>query len=320
MKLDCAVSVSARLRSFLALGVAAILLMVSTPALAWGWTGHRTVCEIAFRNLTPAAKAEVTRLLQARPQPLAGDQRNAEFGWACTYPDRPVDGGPGKRDIEHYINFPRYLSDIGPESGCGEAYDCLDTAIVADYARLKSRALPDRLRLAALIYLGHWVGDIHQPLHNSFADDRGGGDIKTSGLCTFGLHSAWDTCILQQRVYANAGEPSIDAVQTVAAAWSGQVSDTDRAQWLSGTPWQWSNESYKITIDPAVHYCVMVQATCQYDANRVTFDGSSPRVVPIDAQYEAFAMPIIQRRITQAGIRLAHVINLALDPAYRPVD
>jgi hypothetical protein len=29
------------------------------------------------------------------------------------------------------------------------------------------------------------------------------------------------------------------------------------------------------------------------------------------------AMPIIRHRITQAGVRLAHLINLALDPAYR---
>jgi hypothetical protein len=28
-------------------------------------------------------------------------------------------------------------------------------------------------------------------------------------------------------------------------------------------------------------------------------------------------MPVIQRRITQAGVRLAHLLNLALDPAYR---
>ena len=37
----------------------------------------------------------------------------------------------------------------------------------------------------------------------------------------------------------------------------------------------------------------------------------------IDAAYMDWAMPIIQRRITQAGVRLAHLLNLALDPAYR---
>jgi hypothetical protein len=39
--------------------------------------------------------------------------------------------------------------------------------------------------------------------------------------------------------------------------------------------------------------------------------------VLIDAAYADRAMPIIQRRISQAGIRLAHLLNLALDPAYK---
>jgi len=38
--------------------------------------------------------------------------------------------------------------------------------------------------------------------------------------------------------------------------------------------------------------------------------------VLVDASYQTMAMPIIQQRITQAGVRLAHIINLALDPAY----
>jgi hypothetical protein len=32
------------------------------------------------------------------------------------------------------------------------------------------------------------------------------------------------------------------------------------------------------------------------------------------------AMPIVQARITQGGVRLAHLINLALDPAYHPLQ
>jgi len=34
----------------------------STQAVAWGSAGHRTLCQIAFINLTPTARAEVTPL------------------------------------------------------------------------------------------------------------------------------------------------------------------------------------------------------------------------------------------------------------------
>jgi hypothetical protein len=302
----------------IALPLAALLgACWSGAAVAWGNAGHRTVCEIAFLNLTPTARAEVQRLLQARPRALAGDARNAEFGAACTYPDRAVAGGPARRDGEHFINYPRDTAAINVQSGCGEAYDCADSAIIREFAVLRSPFASDQLRSVALIYLGHFVGDIHQPLHNSFADDRGGNSIGTSGLCASSLHSAWDTCILVRAAFNNAADPPDAAVQATAASWSASVSGAERAQWLGAAPWQWSRESYVVATSPAVGYCVMVQATCQYDSARRAFGGSNPRTVVIDAEYEAMAMPIIRHRITQAGVRLAHLINLALDPAYR---
>ena len=289
----------------------------SSPSFAWGNAGHRTVCEIAFINLTPTARAEVGRLLQARPTALASDPLNGEFSTACTYPDRAIAAGPQRRDAEHFINYSRDTAMIDLQSGCGLAYECADSAIIREFAILRSWHMSDRLRSVALIYLGHFVGDIHQPLHNSFADDRGGNFINTSGDCSSSLHSAWDTCILVRTTFGNASDPSATAVRSLAAAWSASASDADRAQWLSASPWQWSRESYAITVNPAVGYCVMVQTTCQYDTTRLAYGGSNPRSVAINVAYESMAMPIIRQRITQAGVRLAHLINLALDPAYR---
>jgi hypothetical protein len=166
------------------------------------------------------------------------------------------------------------------------------------------------------MYLGHFVGDLHQPLHNSFADDRGGNSINATGLCTSNLHSAWDTCILVKSIFGNVSEPPASAIGSVAASWNSGVTAAQRAQWLSAAPWQWSQESYATSISPNVGYCVMVGATRQYDTARPVFGGSNPRTVMVDSAYQTMAMPIIQQRITQAGVRLAHIINLALDPAY----
>jgi hypothetical protein len=300
-------------------GMLAILAMVSglswgSQALAWGDSGHRTVCEIALRNLTRVARAEVARLLRAHPAILGANPLNAEYGWACTYPDHPASGGPGRRSPEHFVNYPRTLMAVTEASGCGEAPQCVVSAIAADFAILHSPTATDPEKAAALVYLGHWLGDIHQPLHSSYRDDQGGNEVNSSGLCTNNLHSTWDTCILQSR--ALAGGRSIEDVRALAATWSGQVSDVERAQWLSSQPWQWSAESYAVAIRPEVGYCVMVQAACQYSATQMAM-ATPRRGVRIDAAYMDGAMPIIQRRITQAGIRLAHLLNLALDPAYR---
>ena len=304
------------LRLLLAALLATLGFAWSAPALAWGDAGHRTVCEIAWRNLTPTAAAEVRRLLGAHPVIPVRAPRNREFGWACTYPDNVVNGGPGRRAPEHFVNYPRTLMAVTSVTGCGDAPLCVISAILTDYGRLRNTGLSDADRAEALIYLGHWLGDIHQPLHSSYRDDQGGNEINSTGLCTRSLHSTWDTCMLVQRVYANDAAPSIDEIQTVAASWSASVLDFQRADWLSSAPWQWSGESYAVAIAPATDYCTMVGGACQYSPTRPTFD--PPREnVRVDKDYIDRALPIIQRRISQAGIRLAHILNLALDPAYR---
>ena len=300
--------------------VAALVILLgaawSSQVLAWGDSGHRTVCEIALRNLTPVARAEVTRLLRAHPAILGANPLNAEYGWACTYPDHPADNGPGRRSPEHFVNYARSVSVVtGP--GCGVGSSCVVSAIAGDFAILRSRWALDLQRAESLVYLGHWLGDIHQPLHSSFEDDRGGNDINARGLCTSNLHSAWDTCILTDRQQLGS-RPSLEAIRALAARWSGQVTDIDRAAWLSSLPWQWTAESYVETLRPEVGYCVVAQGTCRYSETQATWaQGQSKRSVEIDAAYADRAMPIIQRRISQAGIRLAHLLNLALDPAYK---
>jgi len=304
------------LRRLLVILIATLGLAWTAPALAWGDAGHRTVCEIAWRNLTPTAQAEVRRLLGAHPVIPVRAPRNRELGWACTYPDNVVAGGPQRRSAEHFVNYPRSLMAVAPGSGCGGATLCVISAILADYGRLRNTALSDEDRAEALIYLGHWLGDIHQPLHSSFQDDQGGNEVNSRGLCTRSLHSTWDTCMLVQRVYGDDTSPSIPAVQTVAANWSGAVTDGERALWLSSAPWQWSAESYAVTIAPATNYCTMASGGCRYSAAAMAFGGQR-ETVTVDKDYIDRAMPIIQRRITQGGIRLAHIINLALDPLYR---
>jgi hypothetical protein len=65
------------------------------PAFAWGAIGHEVICEIAFRELMPAARAKVEALIE----------RDNEFGLfakSCSWPDRPR-----RRPKEHYVNLSR---------------------------------------------------------------------------------------------------------------------------------------------------------------------------------------------------------------------
>jgi len=290
----------------------------NAPASAWGDSGHRTVCSIALANLTPTARTEVERLLQADPAILGPERRNADYGWACTYPDHPAAGGPQRRSPEHFVNYPRTLRGVVATTGCAGAPLCVLTGIASDYAKLRDTSASDPERHAALVYLGHWFGDIHQPLHASFRGDQGGNQIDVSSPCRNSLHSTWDTCIFQlSQGWDSGGPPGIDAVGTLAASWSGSVTPAQRRAWLRSEPWQWAAESYAISRASWVQYCVLRRGTCRYSAAAATYvEGAPKRSVTITDAYRARAVPVIRNRISRAGIRLGHWLNRALDPAY----
>lgn len=72
-----------------ATALALALTLVSTDALAWGAQGHRLVARVAETRLTPAAQAEVDRLLASEPDPTlhaiapwADELRAKDPAWA----------------------------------------------------------------------------------------------------------------------------------------------------------------------------------------------------------------------------------------------
>src|SRR5215831_13400116 len=124
---------------------------------------------------------------------IALDATFNSFADACTWPDHPR-----KRAEEHFINVGRSVHTI-TVAQCPAVPKCLFTAIPADLDVLRT-SNDDVAKLASLKFLGHWIGDIHQPLHVSFADDRGGNFIRESGPCVNSLHTVWDTCIIEKKL------------------------------------------------------------------------------------------------------------------------
>ena len=83
----------------------------------------------------------------------------------------------------------------------------------------------------ALRFVAHLVGDIHQPLHAGFAEDRGGNsvDVRFNGRKE-NLHSLWDTALVE----LEQGTPA-----EIAARIQADVTAEDRRQWQQGTPADW---------------------------------------------------------------------------------
>src|SRR5262249_20765968 len=160
----------------------------------WGDEGHKIVCEIAFQLAGKDTRAGIRRLMK-------NDAEFDTFSESCVFPDHPR-----KRANEHFINLPRDAKKLTSDQ-CPLADKCLLTAIKSDFAVLSRKSNRPQDRLTALKFLGHWVGDIHQPLHVSFEDDRGGNNIEVSGECIGALHSVWDTCLVNKAVGDDVSTP-----------------------------------------------------------------------------------------------------------------
>jgi hypothetical protein len=130
---------------------------------------------------------------------------------------------------------------------------CALTAILSDQKILASKNATDAIRLLALKSLGHWVGDIHQPLHVSFEDDRGRNTISVSG-CARNLNAVWDSCLVDYAV----GRDVVKAASNMMAAITLDMLN----QWTSSTPRDWANESFAIARAPTTRYCVMHGQSC----------------------------------------------------------
>jgi hypothetical protein len=259
----------------------AALFAVSNDAWAWGDQGHKVICEIAIRMVQPGTRAEIQRLIST-------DERFNSFSDACTWPDHPR-----QRASEHFVNLPRDSDGLHTET-CPGASACVVTAIKKDFEALSSNSASQAQKLASVKFLGHWVGDIHQPLHVSFEDDRGGNSIPVTGICGANLHAAWDTCLVLRAVGEDVGEAATDLLKTITPA--------KIEGWTRSTPMDWANESFAIAEQARTKYCVRQGASCDQPSGKVK----------IDAAYVAVNAPVIREQLQKAGVRLAHLLDGAL--------
>jgi hypothetical protein len=137
------------------------------------------------------------------------------------------------------------------------------------------------------MFLVHFVGDMHQPLHCSDNNDQGGNKVQVKfGDRPGNLHSLWDSGLLGKM-------PKEDVLFAEYSADSAKHAKS----WSKGTVEDWAEQNHKV-------------------AQKVTY-GKLPKVPagavePIDATYEKKADPVVKIQIEKAGARLARVLNEAL--------
>ena len=251
---------------------AGVLLAAVVCLLSWGVTGHRTIGKIAENHLSPNAKAGV--------QSLLGNETLADVAtWADEVRSQPEYRATG---AWHYLNLPLGLSYSAFQQKVeGMTQDNVYSALLKLEHAVVDKATPREKKIEALKFIVHFVGDLHQPMHVSREEDKGGNTIQLNynGQGT-NLHSLWDTKLLEHEGLT---------YEQLAVKYD-HASPAEIRQWQSDPLMKWLWESYEISS----------KLYAEVDAMK----GRS-----IDDAYYQAHIAIIQERIERAGIRLAGVLN-----------
>src|SRR5215469_2547710 len=201
----------------------AALLAFHLPLLAWGPEGHDLVARIADAQLTPAARTQVAAILGP------GVTMASVSSWADSVRrDRP-DSGPW-----HYVDIPIDKKHLDMARDCPKGA-CVIHAIEDFEAQLRDPNTPPAKRKEALMFLIHFIGDMHQPLHSSDNKDKGGNDTHVVFNGRPGnLHGLWDSGLLGQIGQENDLFPS----------WSAE-SMKHRKKWGRGSVESWAEQAHK---------------------------------------------------------------------------
>lgn len=256
------------LRSAVLVGL--VILLVS-----WHDAGHRAIGQIAANHLTPEAQTAVKKLL--------GHESLADV---ATWADEVKSDQQYRQTASwHFLNLPVGLSygDFVKEIQ-GKTEGNIYSAIVRSVAVLQSNNSGRVQKIIALKFLVHLVGDAHQPMHVSRAEDRGGNNIavKYNGENT-DLHALWDGNMI-----SHEGLNYMQMAAKYDTATPAQIK-----KWQSDSIMIWLWESYQISS----------QLYTEIEENN-----------NIGEDYYQSHMLLVQQRVEKAGIRLAGVLNMLFTP------
>ena len=215
-------------------------------------------------QLTPKARSEVDRLLALEPSETLASIST----WADEH--RNPATGPW-----HYINFPRQTCTYDQQRDCPDGQCVID--VINKQIEFLASDRTDEKRLAALKYVVHLVGDVHQPMHAGYREDKGGNTYQLQAFMRgSNLHALWDSGLIRN---LNQGTDIL-----TNRLLSIQVSD--RASDLN--------------------ISLMAEESCKI----VGMAGFYPKR-KVGTNYIERFTPIIEQRLTLAGARLAGLLNRA---------
>ena len=255
----------------------ALAIGLSLTIISWGFKGHRVTALVAEDYLTPQAKQAVRAI-------LGGETLADVSTWADEIKGDPQYGNSASW---HFINLPLGLSYEQFVKACySQDKDNVLSAILAAENKLASPTISQSEKKDALKFLVHLIGDAHQPMHVSRAEDKGGNTIQVrfDGQGT-NLHALWDSKLID---HEGLSETELkNKVET-------EINPSNIKALQSDKPTKWLYESY--TVASKLYQDVA-------KSNKIT-----------EEQYRQY-IPLVHERLATGGLRLAGVLNAVFSSA-----
>ena len=249
-----------------------VVLAGTLPVFGWGPEGHSLVSRIAETQLSPAARARIADILGP------GRTLVSIASWADEARRTRPETAPW-----HYVDIPIGQAHLNFARDCAKG-QCIVAKIEDLRKTVRDPAAPPDQRREALMYLVHFVADMHEPLHCSNDNDRGGNTVRVVFFeRQTNLHSLWDSGLISRL-------PPEDQLFAELS----KESARNAKKWRKGTVTKWAEQSHQ-------------------SAQKVVY-GALPKApqgtpLPLGADYEKKADPLVEEQLAKAGARLAAVLN-----------
>jgi hypothetical protein len=256
----------------------AVCLTTPLAGFSWGAAGHMIVAHIGEDQLTTEVRTQVQELLTSQTMAdvasWADDERSRhreQAGW-------------------HYIDWEITDGSLLPNSAPNGTI--LD-AISSQGKILADKSADRQERKKALMYVIHFLGDLHQPLHCCDNFDKGGNDLK---VIIFGspdnLHRTWDSTMLNQVIrdeFPTTGTSIREFARIIEKRYGDEATTA-----VLGTTEQWARESHSM----AKRVCYSCKS-----------ESLTSMTVTLGSDYYEAAKPVVERQLAIAGYRLGKTLN-----------
>jgi hypothetical protein len=209
---------------------------------------------------------------------------------------------PSTNGLWHYIDIPVPTKAKTLEAFCKD--DNCVTARIVSFSQILRTSKDDAQRRQALLFLVHFMGDIHQPLHAAErACDKGGNSehvnfsLDGKKESSVALHHVWDSSELELLMkHVNITDDRVFAGILMAG-----IKPAEADKWARASVDQIAWESYKLAVSK-VYRGIPFQNFCDNQK-------PAPLVTDLTSAYENDGTKVVREQLTKAGVRLAAILE-----------